>query len=194
MSGAAQLWGAAGAHTLVALVSYDDSVAPRQCKAGDTSDSEAPRADDATHGAAGSSDLPTGEAEREGLTGYELSELHKTDGTKQDCADQQFGVCERKSHHRCDDNLALRWAPERRAVAGIYRINLLAERREAARFGDSWLSHLTHPLSTRDSENYARLRVESMCDYAKFICISQETPYNSGAFIYYKIKYTENQY
>lgn len=68
MSGAAQLWGAAGAHTLVALVSYDDSVAPRQRKAGDASDSEAPRADDATHGAAGSSDLPTGEAEREGLT------------------------------------------------------------------------------------------------------------------------------
>lgn len=82
MSGAAQLWGAAGAHTLVALVSYDDSVAPRQRKAGDASDSEAPRADDATHGAAGSSDLPTGEAEREGLTRYKLNEPHESDGTK----------------------------------------------------------------------------------------------------------------
>lgn len=184
MSGAAQLWGAAGAHTLVALVSYDGSVAPRQCKAGDTSDSEAPRADDATHGAAGSSDLPIGKPKRKGLTGCELNEPHKTDGTKQDCADQQFGVCERKSHHRCGDNLALRWAPERRAVAGIYRINLLAERREAAWFGDSWLSHLTHPLSTRDSENYARLRVESTYDYVKFMCISQEMSCNSGIFTY----------
>ena len=82
MSGAAQLWGAAGAHTLVALVSYDDSVAPRQCKAGDTSDSEAPRADDATHGAAGSSDLPIGKPKRKGLTGCELNELHESDDTK----------------------------------------------------------------------------------------------------------------
>ena len=82
MSGAAQLWGAAGAHTLVALVSYDDSVAPRQRKAGDASDSETHGADGATHGAAGSSDLPTGEAEREGLTRYKLNEPHESDGTK----------------------------------------------------------------------------------------------------------------
>lgn len=184
MSGAAQLWGAAGAHALVALVGYDGSVAPRQCKAGDTSDSEAHGADGAAHGAAGSSDLPIGKPKRKGLTGCELNEPHKTDGTKQDCADQQFGVCERKSHHRCGDNLALRWAPERRPVAGIYRINLLAERREAAWFGDSWLSHLTHPLSTRDSENYARLRVESTYDYVKFMCISQEMSCNSGIFTY----------
>ena len=82
MSGAAQLWGAAGAHALVALVGYDGSVAPRQCKAGDTSDSEAPRADDATHGAAGSSDLTIGKPKRKGLTGYKLNEPHESDGTK----------------------------------------------------------------------------------------------------------------
>lgn len=82
MSGAAQLWGAAGAHTLVALVSYDGSVAPRQRKAGDTSDSEAHGADGAAHGAAGSSDLPIGKPKRKGLTGYELSELHESDDTK----------------------------------------------------------------------------------------------------------------
>ena len=185
MSGAAQLWGAAGAHALVALVGYDGSVAPCQCKAGDAGDSETHGADSAAHGAAGSSDLPIGKPKRKGLTGCELNEPHKTDGIKQDCADQQFGVCERKSHHRCGDNLALRWAPERRAVAGIYRINLLAERREAAWFGDSWLGHLTpSPFSVRDSENYARLRVESTYDYVKFMCISQEMSCNSGIFTY----------
>lgn len=82
MSGAAQLWGAAGAHALVALVGYDGSVAPRQCKAGDTSDSEAHGADGAAHGAAGPSDLPISEPKRKSLTGYELSELHESDDTK----------------------------------------------------------------------------------------------------------------
>lgn len=82
MSGAAQLWGAAGAHALVALVGYDGSVAPCQCKAGDAGDSETHGADSAAHGAAGSSDLPIGKPKRKGLTGCELNELHESDDTK----------------------------------------------------------------------------------------------------------------
>ena len=130
----------------------------RKLKAGDASDSETHGADGATHGAAGCGDLPISEPKRKGSVGYELNEPHESDDTKQHCTRRQLGICQCESHHRRAGELVCLRAPERRAIANICRIELLAFRREAARFGDSWLSHDPPSLYTRLRELCAAAR------------------------------------